>query len=200
MSKWKETPFETLDSAYRVASSMGMHPRHIEVVGDFRCFKVYKRKKVTTVAQRADGTGPVLEKVEPIAKAKELPKYRRQNFGTIVDNEPKQKQDLLDDPTPGRPNKWWVRPWLVSPRHKTIAEAKEYYQRTLKDQETLATFDLCIIRFGNIEYHLCETEQGLITRSMQKFTVKNLIAKMQKVQKLLDADLASKSAGYSPPV
>lgn len=183
MSKWKETPFETLDSAYRVATSMGMRPRHIEVVDNFRCFKVYKRKKVTTVAQRADGTGPVLEKVEPIAKVKELPKYRRQNFGTIEDNEPKRNQELQDDPTPGRPNQWYVTPWWKVTTHKTLEEVKQFQQKRLREFDTLATFEVCIIRFGNIEHEYCMTDEGLFWRSIRKLTIRDVIEHLQEIER-----------------
>ncbi len=174
--KWKPSMFTDLDAGYKLARTLGMNPSHIKTEDGFRFFKVPGRGKVTTVAQRADGTGPVLELAESTRnrKRRSLRTSPKQNFGAPVDNLPKRNQELANDPTEGRPNQWHITPWWKISYFKSLEEAKRFHQDQLKDVETLATFEVCIIRFGNIEYEYCMTEEGVLARTIKKVTVKQL--------------------------
>ena len=69
-SKWKKTPFETIEQAHAFAEKLGLNPGQI-LVGQnesYKYFHIWEGRTLTRVAQRIEG-GPVLERVTKKAKA-----------------------------------------------------------------------------------------------------------------------------------
>ena len=122
MSKWKETPFETLEGAHRAAVKFGLNPSAIiDTGGGLRSFETKAGRQGSIIAQKIEG-GPVLEKRLPKGKKSKLP---------------------LQDPNApsfGDEDRLLTGPWTDS-RWSTLAAARAHYQQLGPSTKHKFTFE-----------------------------------------------------------
>ena len=110
MSKWRSTPFETLEGAHQVAVRLGLNPSSIIDTGQgIRSFQTKEGRQRSIIAQKVEG-GPVLEK--------RLPKGKKSNV-------PLQDPNA---PSFGEEDRLLTGPWADSD-HVTLSEVRAQYQQ-----------------------------------------------------------------------
>lgn len=108
MSKWKPTPFETLEGAHRTAVKFGLNPSSIIDTGrGLRSFETKVGRQRSIIAQKVEG-GPVLEK--------RLPKGKRSGLPLQDPNAPKF----------GEEDRLLTGPWTTS-AYKTLDAVRAHY-------------------------------------------------------------------------
>lgn len=130
-SKWSRTPFTSLEAAHRVAEALDLHPSLIKEASDFRSFTTREGRKLLLIAQRVDGTGPVLEK--------ELPK------GTPPSQDP-------DAPRFDEESRLKVGPWILREEFEDLQHVRRYYCQQFINPDNLEILKLHLYRIGDDEY------------------------------------------------
>jgi hypothetical protein len=145
MPKWKETPFETLEDAHRVATRLELNPSSIIDTGKgFRSFETKVGRQRSIIAQKVEG-GPVLEKRLPKGKKSGLP---------------------LQDPSApkfGEEDRLLTGPWTDSD-HATLDAVRAHYQQLGPSTKHSIAFvgELMVVEYPNkdvVEYR--KTDLGL---------------------------------------
>lgn len=147
--KWKDTPFDSLARAHKMAEKYDLKPTGIctsEGESIFRYFQCLAAKKKTTiVAQRLDGNGqqegPVREVVVP-------------NNQRLPLQDPTAKSFSDED-------RFTVGLWCRS-KHTSLEAAVTHFKHQFTNPDEIEQADLTILRTKDLEYEYMETDRGAV--------------------------------------